>query len=259
MATERTDWRLLLAGLRHWCGLVGSASPGARVVELEGVYATVVPAVAQRSVFNSVTFDDAGRLEAALPALRDAYEQAGVEAWTVWVPEGDPAGPMLQAAGHRLDAAPAGMLRDLAGARRPEGGALDGWAADGDLRVAAAINDRSFPFGDDSFSRGLAGLDTSAVHVYVGTLAGEAVIAAVVCDHGTNAEVDCVAVLPEARGRGLSGELLGHALADAHERGLETTTLVATSLGRPIYERLGYRSIGPIEMWESRADTRAPR
>ena len=45
---------------------------------------------------------------------------------------------------------------------------------------------------------------------------------------------------------------MGHALADASERGCRTTTLVATRLGRPVYERLGYRSLGPIEMWEQR-------
>ena len=42
-----------------------------------------------------------------------------------------------------------------------------------------------------------------------------------------------VAVLPEARGRGISGKLLGHALADAAERGNETATLVATTIGLP--------------------------
>src|SRR5215211_3703477 len=49
--------------------------------------------------------------------------------------------------------------------------------------------------------------------------------------HERNADVEWVAVVPEARGRGLSGKLLGHALADAAERGIETSTLVATQLG----------------------------
>ena len=51
-------------------------------------------------------------------------------------------------------------------------------------------------------------------------------------------------MVPEARGRGIAGKLLAHALADAAERGLETSTLVATPLGRPVYERLGYREFG---------------
>jgi GNAT superfamily N-acetyltransferase len=61
-----------------------------------------------------------------------------------------------------------------------------------------------------------------------------------------------VAVVPEARGRNIAGKLLGHALADAAERGLETSTLVATRLGRPVYERLGYRPFGVLQMWERR-------
>jgi hypothetical protein len=42
------------------------------------------------------------------------------------------------------------------------------------------------------------------------------------------------------------------ALADGRERGCEVTTLQATKLGRPVYERLGYRGFGTIEMWERR-------
>ena len=61
-----------------------------------------------------------------------------------------------------------------------------------------------------------------------------------------------VATLPEARGRGLAGALMAHALVDAGERGLRTSTLVATKMGRPVYERLGYRGLGALEMWERR-------
>jgi hypothetical protein len=42
------------------------------------------------------------------------------------------------------------------------------------------------------------------------------------------------------------------ALADGRERGCEVSTLQATKLGRPVYERLGYRAFGVIEMWERR-------
>jgi hypothetical protein len=43
------------------------------------------------------------------------------------------------------------------------------------------------------------------------------------------------------------------ALADGRARGNEVSTLQATKLGRPVYERLGYRSFGTIEMWERRS------
>ena len=47
-------------------------------------------------------------------------------------------------------------------------------------------------------------------------------------DHEGNSEIQLVAVVPEARGGGITSKLLGHALADAAERGSETSTLIAT-------------------------------
>jgi hypothetical protein len=43
-----------------------------------------------------------------------------------------------------------------------------------------------------------------------------------------------------------------HALCDARERGCTTTSLQATARGKPVYERLGYRDIGAVHMWERR-------
>jgi predicted acetyltransferase len=57
-------------------------------------------------------------------------------------------------------------------------------------------------------------------------------------------------VVPEARGRGVTRKLLGHALADAAERGNTTSTLIATPLGYPVYERAGYRPLERFSMWE---------
>ena len=74
-------------------------------------------------------------------------------------------------------------------------------------------------------------------------------------DYHSNTDIGWVAVLPEARGGGLSGKLLSHALADAADRGQQTSTLVATRLGRPVYERVGYRRVGPLQMWEQRSLT----
>jgi ribosomal protein S18 acetylase RimI-like enzyme len=61
-----------------------------------------------------------------------------------------------------------------------------------------------------------------------------------------------VAALTKARGRGLTTALLAHAMVDARERGCETTSLEATQLGRGVYERLGYKPLGALEMWERR-------
>ncbi len=51
--------------------------------------ASVVPAIPDRSIVNSVAYRDADSLAAALDELAAEYDEAGVEAWTVWVPEDD--------------------------------------------------------------------------------------------------------------------------------------------------------------------------
>jgi hypothetical protein len=44
-----------------------------------------------------------------------------------------------------------------------------------------------------------------------------------------------------------------YALHDARGRGCTTTSLQATKMGQPVYSRLGYRGLGPVQMWERRA------
>ena len=51
---------------------------------------------------------------------------------------------------------------------------------------------------------------------------------------------------------GLAAGLLHRALRDARERGCRTSTTQATAMGRPIYERIGYRDLGPVHMYERR-------
>lgn len=247
------EWEVFFRSLRHWYELVGAASPGAQVIEREGVSAFVLPAVPERSVFNAVLYRSADRLAVCTDDLTQRYEDAGIEAWCVWVPEDDrAAAASLEQAGHVLDASPAAMLRELREAERPFGNALERWSAHGELAEVAAVNDRSYGYDTDSFSRGLSGGLGGEGNIYL-AYRGDAPVASVVTtDHEGNCEVDLVATIPEARGRGLAGALLGHALADAADRGCETSTLVATRLGRSVYERLGYRAFGTVEMWERR-------
>ena len=58
-----------------------------------------------------------------------------------------------------------------------------------------------------------------------------------------------VATLPSARRRGIAGNLLVLALADAAAAGATLATLTATPEARSLYERLGFRTCGKIEQW----------
>jgi hypothetical protein len=143
------EWERRLGSLRAFMRDFG---PFSRCVELDGVVASVTPSVPDRSLPNSVIYEDEERLEAALPELAALYDDEGVRAWTVWVPPGhERALRALEAAGHARDAQP-----------------------------------------------------------------------------------------------------MRRALADARERGCDVSTLEATVMGRPVYERLGYRVLGTLEMWERR-------
>jgi GNAT superfamily N-acetyltransferase len=69
---------------------------------------------------------------------------------------------------------------------------------------------------------------------------------------GDDCLIACVATVSEARGKGLASRLILQALVDARERGCTTTTLQASRAGAPVYERLGYRDYGALQMWEHR-------
>jgi GNAT superfamily N-acetyltransferase len=251
------DWGSLHASMLHWNRVVPKCSDGGRAIERPGVVASLVPAAPERAVVNSVAYARPGDLAPVYDEIATAYGEAGAK-WTVWVHEGDAeTAALLERAGHVLDAAPAAMGLDLEARppRRPPDGELPPWTADGAAADVAAINDRAYSFGTDSFARALT-RRADDIHVYVARDGGEPVACCAVTDTGANSEVQMVAVVPEARGRGLAGKLISHALADAAERGARTSTLVATSLGRPVYERLGFEPLGVLEMWERRPDRR---
>jgi GNAT superfamily N-acetyltransferase len=241
----------VVESMAHWYGLVARASDGARVLERDGVLAAIVPAAPERAVVNSVLFRTAEGLESAYDDVAAAYSEIGAK-WTVWVPpgeEGDAVARFLGSKGHVLDAQPMAMIHDLDGVTRPSAEELPDWTGDGDGAQVGPINDRAYTFGTDSFTRALTRLPDE-VRVYVASDGGQPVGCMTMTDHEGNSEVDLVAVVPEARGRGITLKLLRHALADAAERGNETATLVATTMGLPSYERAGFRSLERMSMWE---------
>jgi predicted GNAT family acetyltransferase len=64
--------------------------------------------------------------------------------------------------------------------------------------------------------------------------------------------VSGVATPPEHRGRGIAGWLMARALAAARREGALSASLRASAAGAPVYERLGFRDLGFVEMWELR-------
>lgn len=225
------------------------ASLGGTTFERPGVWAAIAPAMPDRSVVNCVVYDELTHLDAALDDLAAAYDRAGVNAWTVWVDSLDEeAQALLDDAGHVLDAAPMGQELDLSGVDAPAASELDlvdapapsdfgpvieaayGWRGFGDAL-------RQFPTGLRPYLARHDGLPASCLAIW---------------DWGEDAHVQMVGTIPEARGLGLATRLLRVALADARDRGCTVSRLQATRMGRPVYARMGYRDLRPVQMWERR-------
>jgi GNAT superfamily N-acetyltransferase len=243
--------RRALAGVRDEVEAFGSAATGSLLVERGGLLASVAPASPQRSLFNSVYYDDPAGLANEIDGLAQLYDEHGVRAWTVWVPDEDrETARMLARRGHLLDAAPRAMAMELS-APVPKPPAPDGVdARPCDPATAAELNDRAYGYGEDGFRAGLAG--ETAIRWY-GAYASEEPVGCIgTIATGEDCCVTGVATPPEHRGRGIASWLLSQVLAEARDEGLSSASLQATKSGAPIYERLGFADHGFLEMWELR-------
>jgi GNAT superfamily N-acetyltransferase len=245
---------------RGWFELVLSNQPplwalyadafGGRVETVGDAQATVIPASPNRSFFNSVFYEDCEALVDALPRLAEIYDEAGVNAWTVWIPASDEvARAGLEAAGHVLDATPRAMGLDMGDLAPPEPDPEISIRIEMDTEACRSINEVAYGYPKGDFPPMNPIPDTE---IYLADLDGDTVGTTLTWDRDDDVEITFVAVLPEARGRGVSGRILANALERERERGKVASTLIATKLGRPVYEKLGYRDAGGLEMWERR-------
>jgi GNAT superfamily N-acetyltransferase len=249
---QRELRRRAFAGIRHEVEAFGSGDAGSRLIEGDGLLAALVPAAPERSIFNSVYYERPAALAAELPALAQAYEGAGVRAWTVWVPDEDrESAARLAALGHSFDGEPRAMalrLADLRAAARPAPPGVS--AGPGEPATAAALNDRAYGYEQAAFAAAFTG--ETRLRWRVALAGGEAVSCVGTIDVGDDCCVSGVATAPEWMGRGLASWLLHGALEEARDRGCLTANLRASRAGAPVYERLGFADLGHVELWELR-------
>jgi GNAT superfamily N-acetyltransferase len=248
---DAEGWRRLVASLAQWSRTVDGASEGMRVVDRGGLIVTTCPAVPARSIVNDVVYWDPGALADAYEEIDAAYVGAGIDAWLVWVPEADAeTAALLAERGHVLDADPEAMVLDLDVVERPP--EPPGFSRDIDMAALMRLNDEAYSMSG-GFAVALARLTAGDGLYAYGVEDGDGLAAGLVTfDHEDDCSVWLVATRESARGQGLASALMAHAMADARERGRTTSTLEATDMGRPVYERLGYRSLGEVQMWEKR-------
>ena len=95
------------------------------------------------------------------------------------------------------------------------------------------------------------GIETESIVVFLAEEAGKIVSVAMVCYYnlipslknltGKTGYIQNVYTVLEYRGRGLASELMNRIREDAKSRGVGRLILNATDMGRPIYEKLGYK------------------
>ena len=248
-----------LAGLELELELFGSSAAG-RVLRSPGVIASLSPGTPDRSIFNSVAASDAAALDASIDELAATYDDAGVRAWTVWVPDRDRASAtLLERRGHVLDGSPRSMgldLRDLSPPDRPLPRGTE--LVEVDLVEVGRINDLAYGIEGPGWQYAIGPEPDLPVHTLAAVVDGEAASCAVVIDGEDDACVTGVATVPGYRGEGLAAAIVARLLTDSRERGLQTGTLQASAAGSPVYARLGFSDVGFIELWELRRPARPP-
>ena len=241
----------LLRSLRAFHRRLGRDSPGGRVIEDAELMAALVPSCPRRSFPNCVLYDDAAALAIRQRELDMAYREAGVRAWTVWVPERDAAArAALERAGHVLDAAPRAMAVGLHALQAPPE-LPDVEHAAGAAEVAA-LNEAAYGYEPGEFAGLAEALEGPWLHRYLIRVDGAPAACACAFDRGGDCHVTLVATAEPHRGRGLAGALMWTAVGEAAARGQATTSLVATPAGYPLYRRMGYDDLGAVQMWERR-------
>lgn len=226
------------------------ASPGGRVIELDGVTGFMTPSAPTQSILNCVVFDDHDALTAGLDPLAAAYRDAGVSHWMVWTTPGDERGAeLMRAAGHLLEYEPMAMALDLDALAAPPGGPAFTVARDPHPVEITSLNERANGELPGAFGTAFAGLREPGFHRYLAQVDGRPAACLVTFDRGDNTMVHWVATDPGHQRRRIAGRLLHAALLDARERGMRTSTLESSYEGQRLYEGLGYEPLGRMGMW----------
>lgn len=224
---KRSTWRSIAACQR----LVGQAGD---LLERDGFVASRLPQI-NSSLINCVV----PRGELDLDAIEAFF--AEVPKWGVWLDPDDDPTPLTDR-GLVLDSTPLLMAAEIEAVERRQ----DPRVEPATTALVGEVNDAAYGLPPGTLGGAierLTGLEAYAID-------GAAV--ALFQDVGDDVFVEFVATLPHRRGERLASAVMAHALWEAERRGRRTTSLQASKLGRSIYARLGYRSLGEIHLYERR-------
>lgn len=243
-----------IAMLRMFAG----GNPGSSVIELPGaVRGCCVPAAAHRPLLNAACFGDGSALVEQLPELARRYAQAGVEAWTLWIYPGQ-ASPELTAAfesaGMRRGPSQTSMAAAIDEVRLESPPPPDGFsvAADGQWAELARANELAYGFADGEYDHVMDQAEPDEYNHLVVARGPDGAVASCgfFLEDGDNVAIGWIATVPAARRLGLASQVIREGLNVARAAGCVTASLEATADGEPVYQGIGFRSLGTIETWQ---------
>jgi ribosomal protein S18 acetylase RimI-like enzyme len=227
--------------------LGGHAGPG-RVIERDGLIASIVPSAPDSPTLNAAVALDPDKAPEHLEELGSRYEDAKVRRWGVWLD--DSASLAAQAftrAGMVVTAASPGMGAEIevleAGDEAPR---------HTDLTTVGQVNDLAYGNYDGRLERTLQPLPNGILRGYKVNYQGKPAAVALALHHNGDAGISFVATIPKARRLGLARQVMRQALSEAEKQGCTTTTLQATEVGEKLYTALGYRHLCLMQLWERR-------
>jgi GNAT superfamily N-acetyltransferase len=109
----------------------------------------------------------------------------------------------------------------------------------------------AFSMPADSIARAmpLSLYDSPAIDTYVAEYEGDVLSSVTVTRHGDVVGVWAMGTMAAAQGKGIGRALLSTVMAAERDAGAGAFYLGATPAGRPLYERLGYRTVFSAEVW----------
>jgi ribosomal protein S18 acetylase RimI-like enzyme len=237
--------RLGHENMLEWLRLTFGRVPGAVISQDRGigVFATGLP----HPFFNQVVTDE-GATDVELARAVEAIRRRGQRFYVVLrQPQDDRFGDLAQRLDlkHEADALP-GMATEAIPDARP---------GPAELRIHVVAD----AVGLEDHATALAGFGLPAELVrpflgdelwllpdtttYVGYVGGEPVVSGFGLRTGRAIGVFSIATLPAARRRGYGEAMTRRVLADGVASGCDVAVLQASSMGRPIYVRLGFRVV----------------
>jgi ribosomal protein S18 acetylase RimI-like enzyme len=236
----------------QWAGIValvriqGRHAPDATLIEEDGMVASILPVAPASSLMNTALTVDHSDAPRGLAKLAERFRDSGAQKWGLWLDgENTTGAKAAQEQGMVLDSRPAPMVATLADVDDlddpPERNAVD-------LATVGKINDLAYVSTAPKLAPAIAAFPNSVL-TYADPTKSSVALA---YDVGDDTAVWFVATLPQAQGQGLAGNVLERLLRDARERGQFTASLQASPAGRPLYERLGFRTVGTLHLYEQR-------